>query len=71
MTISYRDEAGRFLFDDVLAAMARLEKSFLQKVQSFDHIVKSGRTHLMDTLPIRLGQEFAAYERRCNGARLC
>src|SRR6185369_10670891 len=27
----------------------------------FDHIVKAGRTHLQDAMPIRLGQEFTAY----------
>ena len=32
-----------------------------QKAQEFDGILKSGRTHLQDAVPIRLGQEFAAY----------
>jgi aspartate ammonia-lyase len=32
-----------------------------EKAKEFDHIVKSGRTHLQDAAPIRLGQEFAAY----------
>ena len=39
-----------------------------EKQRTFDRILKSGRTHLMDAVPIRLGQEFAAYAtamRRC------
>jgi len=62
--------AAVFLFDDVLRATAELAKSFSRKAREFDRIVKSGRTHLMDAVPIRLGQEFAAYAtslRRCEG----
>jgi aspartate ammonia-lyase len=62
--------AAVFLFDDVLHASAELAKSFSRKARDFDRIVKSGRTHLMDAVPIRLGQEFAAYAtsiRRCEG----
>jgi aspartate ammonia-lyase len=44
-----------------LAALDRLAKSLLAKGQEFDGIVKSGRTHLQDATPIRLGQEFTAY----------
>lgn len=53
--------AAILLFDEVLAAAAILEKSFARKAKEFDHILKSGRTHMMDAVPIRLGQEFAAY----------
>ncbi len=59
-----------FLFDDVLDAVGKLAKSFSQKAQAFDRVLKSGRTHFMDAVPIRLGQEFAAYAtamRRCEG----
>jgi fumarate hydratase class II len=38
-----------------------LENAFLKKGKEFDNIVKSGRTHLMDAVPVRLGQEFTAY----------
>jgi aspartate ammonia-lyase len=38
-----------------------LAASLLRKGQEFDEIVKSGRTHLQDATPIRLGQEFTAY----------
>jgi aspartate ammonia-lyase len=46
-----------------LAALERLAASLLAKGVQFDAIVKSGRTHLQDATPIRLGQEFAAYGR--------
>jgi aspartate ammonia-lyase len=62
--------ASVFLFDDLLRAVAELAKSFSRKASAFDRILKSGRTHLMDAVPIRLGQEFAAYAtsmRRCEG----
>jgi aspartate ammonia-lyase len=41
--------------------MDRLTDAFLAKGKEFDHVIKSGRTHLQDATPIRLGQEFAAY----------
>jgi len=56
------------LFDDLLVSLNVLERSFARKGKEFDHILKSGRTHLMDAVPIRLGQEFAAHAtamRRC------
>lgn len=43
------------------AAMRTLENALNDRAQAFDHIVKAGRTHLQDAMPIRLGQEFAAY----------
>ncbi len=45
----------------LLEAVARLARAFIAKGVEFDAIVKSGRTHLQDATPIRLGQEFAAY----------
>src|SRR6266567_5248680 len=42
-------------------AMGRLARAFLMKGKAFDKILKSGRTHLQDATPIRLGQEFVAY----------
>ncbi|HET9150593.1 MAG TPA: aspartate ammonia-lyase [Gemmatimonadales bacterium] len=47
----------------LLGAMDRLAESLLQRGQEFDGIIKSGRTHLQDATPIRLGQEFTAYGR--------
>ncbi len=45
----------------LLRALDRLAAALLERGKAFDHIVKSGRTHLQDATPIRLGQEFAAY----------
>jgi fumarate hydratase class II len=45
----------------LLPVLEKLEQTFLQKGVEFDQIIKSGRTHLMDATPVRLGQEFAAY----------
>jgi aspartate ammonia-lyase len=47
----------------LLDAMEGLATAFLAKGREFDHIIKSGRTHLQDATPIRLGQEFAAWGR--------
>jgi aspartate ammonia-lyase len=44
-----------------LVALDRLATALLAKGKQFDRIVKSGRTHLQDATPIRLGQEFTAY----------
>lgn len=43
--------------------MQTLENTFSKKGEEFDHIIKMGRTHLQDAVPIRLGQEFKAYGR--------
>jgi fumarate hydratase, class II len=51
------DEATNTL----LPALERLEASFTKKADEFQDIVKSGRTHLMDAVPVTLGQEFAGY----------
>jgi len=45
----------------LLPALAWLEKSLAAKARRFDAIVKSGRTHLMDAVPVTLGQEFGGY----------
>src|SRR2546430_14893937 len=42
-------------------SLTRLARAFLAKGKAFDNIVKSGRTHLQDATPIRLGQEFTAF----------
>ncbi len=47
--------------DDLLPAQELLHESLREKSRSFDHIVKIGRTHLQDAVPIRLGQEFSGY----------
>ncbi len=45
----------------LIPALERLEASLLSKAREFDGIVKSGRTHLMDATPVRLGQEFGGF----------
>lgn len=42
-------------------ALAKLHASLDRKAKQFDDVVKLGRTHLMDALPVRLGQEFGGY----------
>src|SRR3954449_2084892 len=45
----------------LLPALEKLEASFAAKAQEYKDLVKSGRTHLMDAVPVTLGQEFAGY----------
>jgi fumarate hydratase, class II len=45
----------------LLPALEHLEQAFAGKATEFEDIVKSGRTHLMDAVPVTLGQEFAGY----------
>ncbi len=47
----------------LIPALAKLHQALAQKAKEFDHIVKSGRTHLQDAVPMRVGQEFGAYAR--------
>jgi len=49
--------------DELDQALVRLVDTLRQKSIEFDGIVKSGRTHLQDAVPVRLGQEFGAYAR--------
>jgi fumarate hydratase class II len=49
------------LREDTIPSLGRLAAALEAKAAEFDHIVKSGRTHLMDATPVRLGQEFAGY----------
>jgi fumarate hydratase class II len=51
------DEATNTL----LPALERLERAFAAKAEEFKDIVKAGRTHLMDAVPVTLGQEFGGY----------
>jgi fumarate hydratase class II len=46
---------------ELLPALERLANALGRKSQQFDDIVKSGRTHLMDAVPMTLGQEFSGY----------
>jgi fumarate hydratase class II len=49
------------LTNDLLPALARLAESLAAKAREFDDVVKSGRTHWMDAVPVTLGQEFGGY----------
>jgi fumarate hydratase, class II len=53
--------AGLAQLPGLLEALDRLARALLAKGAAFDGIVKSGRTHLQDATPVRLGQEFTAY----------
>lgn len=41
--------------------MNTMRQAFEAKAVEFDHVIKMGRTHLQDAVPIRSGQEFSAY----------
>jgi fumarate hydratase class II len=58
--------------DHLLPALAKLQKSFEAKAGEFADIVKAGRTHLMDAVPVTLGQEFGGYaaQIRLGGERI-
>jgi fumarate hydratase, class II len=47
--------------EDLIPKLTQLHDALAQKAKAFDRIVKSGRTHLMDATPVRLGQEFGGY----------
>src|SRR5579884_1616513 len=47
--------------NELLPALERLEDSLQRKAGEFKDIVKAGRTHLMDAVPVTLGQEFSGY----------
>ncbi len=53
--------ASLLLLEESYPAFRELEDAFRKKAREFDGIIKSGRTHLQDAVPIRLGQEFGAY----------
>ncbi|MGO9961179.1 MAG: class II fumarate hydratase [Solirubrobacteraceae bacterium] len=46
---------------ELVPALEQLEASFQSKADAFGDIVKAGRTHLMDAVPVTLGQEFSGY----------
>jgi fumarate hydratase class II len=53
----------------LLPALEKLEASFAAKAEAFKDLVKSGRTHLMDAVPVTLGQEFSGYAAQVRLAR--
>src|SRR5947209_10127800 len=46
---------------ELLPALRLLERSLARKASTFSNVVKAGRTHLMDAVPVTLGQEFGGY----------
>ncbi|MEH7479671.1 aspartate ammonia-lyase [Neobacillus drentensis] len=51
------------MLEKLLDTMEYMHGVFEQKAKEFDRVIKMGRTHLQDAVPIRLGQEFEAYSR--------
>src|SRR3712207_2913795 len=47
--------------EDLLPALERLQGALEEKAREFDDVIKTGRTHLQDATPIRLGQEIEGY----------
>ncbi|MBZ9597822.1 MULTISPECIES: class II fumarate hydratase [Streptomyces] len=47
--------------NDLVPALERLAAALERKAAEFEHVVKAGRTHLMDATPVTLGQEFGGY----------
>jgi len=55
---------------ELVPAMRQLHHTLKAKAEAFDDVLKSGRTHLMDATPVRLGQEFGGYAAQIwNGLR--
>ncbi|MFA5077385.1 MAG: lyase family protein, partial [Candidatus Micrarchaeia archaeon] len=54
---------------ELLPSLEKLEKALEMKAYAFSKMVKAGRTHYQDAVPITLGQEFSAYANRIRGAR--
>lgn len=49
------------MLEKLIGTLHGLHAAFERKAAQFDHVIKMGRTHLQDAVPIRLGQEFQAY----------
>lgn len=52
---------ARALHEELIPALSMLQASLERKAAAFDHVIKIGRTHLMDATPLSLGQEFSGY----------
>ncbi|PIQ82590.1 MAG: aspartate ammonia-lyase [Candidatus Omnitrophica bacterium CG11_big_fil_rev_8_21_14_0_20_64_10] len=53
--------AGLAVIEELLPAIKDLERTILKKAQQVDRVVKTGRTHLMDAMPVRMGQELSGW----------
>jgi len=56
------------IHDQLLPALRQLRETLQEKAAAFDDVVKIGRTHLMDAVPVRLGQEFRGYAGQLDAA---
>jgi len=61
--------AAESVHGELLPAMERLHQSLARKAHQFADVIKIGRTHLQDAVPMRLGQEFSGYARQVEAAR--
>jgi fumarate hydratase, class II len=61
--------AAESVTGNLLPAMEQLETSLARKAAEFHDIIKIGRTHLQDAVPMRLGQEFSGYARQVELSR--
>ena len=60
--------AAEAVAHDLLPALKALAEALEEKSEAFDPVVKIGRTHLQDAVPVRLGQEFSGYARQVRNA---
>ncbi|MHC4982280.1 MAG: class II fumarate hydratase [Planctomycetota bacterium] len=60
--------AGVAIQEKLIPALKELRKALREKSKEFDSVVKVARTHLMDAVPMRLGQEFSGYAAQLDGA---
>jgi fumarate hydratase class II len=58
--------AALLLVGDLLPALQQLQETIEARAAEFDDVVKTGRTHLMDAMPVRLSQELGAWATRCH-----
>ena len=61
--------AASLIHDELLGALEQLEASLRRKSEEFWPVIKTGRTHLQDATPIRLGQEFLGFAGQLERAR--
>lgn len=50
------------IIEETIPKISLLRDTIAQKVEDFDSVIKTGRTHLMDATPLSLGQEFSGYK---------
>jgi fumarate hydratase class II len=60
--------AAEAVHQQLFPAMRQLHESLARKAEQFHAIIKIGRTHLQDAVPMRMGQEFAGYARQVQAA---